>query len=386
MKKLLCILIPVLALASCAKATLEVPAVQQFLIFESEGGTVFASITSSAPFRAESDATWCYVEAYDHEMDNLRISISENELADDREAVITLTMEGAPERTITVHQFAGKPYIYTTSKSVVLDKNTVRFEITVSSNTAYTYTLPDWVHDAAENGIATGTVTYYFTADAIAANQEREDKVVFSSESNPFLSASVSVRQTNEILPLLDDPFDWCTGSATAVGGTSGEVRFDNLPYSGGWSSETVNGNYNCWARQGCLRFSRTGYGGILVSPALSTLNGTANVKVSFQAARWCTSSLVHDDNYVFTIVVRGGGTPSQGTFSITCDADIPDWQSKDGSTYSFTITDATSSTQIVWISAPAESGVIPSTDGNGDGTSSAIGRLLLDNVKVEYE
>lgn len=379
-------LVAAVAAAGCKKAELSVPAVQQQLFFEPSGGTVFASISASGVFEASSDAQWCYVEVYDHPGNNLRISVAENEFAVMREAVITLTMPGVPSRTLTVRQFASDPYITIVSKPVVLDASTLSFEVTVNSNVPYAYTLPSWIHDGGENTVGTGKMTYLFTVDAIGTAHQREGSIAFVCSDNPLVSAALSVTQTNEVLPLIDDSFDWCGGTANSVGSTSGEVRFDSLTETGGWSCETVEGNYNCWARAGYMRFSRTGYGGILVSPALRGISGTADVTVTFQAARWCNSNLVHDDNYTFTVLVRGGGTPSQSSFEITCDYDVEDWQAKADATYSFTISGATAETQIVWISAPSENAAIPSSDGNGDGTSSKVGRLLLDNVKVEYK
>lgn len=381
-------LLPVLlAAAACERATLSVPPVQRFITFESAGGTVFASITASDDFSARSDADWCYVEAYPHPNDNLRISVSENMMAEARETTITLALEGVPDEVITIHQFASEAFIKPVTKSIVLNAARDNFELTIQANTLYSYSLPSWISDAIQNEVSIGTSTLYFKVEPLATNQIREDEIVFRSLSNPLIMTRVPVKQTTEVLPVFVDPFDWCTGTATDYGkqGDGIEVPWKDIKDSNGWTCEQVNGNLNCWARAGCLRFSRTGYGAILVSPALTEINGTADVKVSFQAARWCDTKLLPDDNYTFSIMIRGSGTPSVSQIQITNTYDTPEWQAKEGSTFSFTIEGADATTQIVWISSVNPNGIIPSTDGNGDGTFSTIGRLLLDNVKVEY-
>ena len=181
------------------------------------------------------------------------------------------------------------------------------------------------------------------------------------------------------------DTFDWCTGTANEFGkqGNAIEVVWNNLTDTNGWSCEKVNGGLNCWARAGHLRFSRTGYAGMLVSPKLEAIEGTKTIEVKFQMARWCSTDGLHDDNWSCCIQVWGAGTPSVNSLEITCDYNVIDWQSKEDATYRFIIEGATAETQVVWIAAPSPDGIIPARDGNGDGNAQATNRLVMDNVEV---
>ncbi|MCK7536499.1 MAG: hypothetical protein MZV63_38735 [Marinilabiliales bacterium] len=46
-----------------------------------------------------------------------------------------------------------------------------------------------------------------------------------------------------------------------------------------------------CYARQGSVKLGKTGYGGDLISPALSKLVGTVNVRVTFKAIPYMTAA-----------------------------------------------------------------------------------------------
>lgn len=364
------------AAVSCSKQPyLTIPEFQQSYEFDAAGGTRYASIECNQAFDAKSDCEWCYVETYDHRNNNLRITVYGNDVAENRTAVIVLSSDDLPEQSITVRQAAASPYIASLTKSVVLDADTPDFTVSVKANTMYEIVLPSWIAGSEGNVPAIGEAVFSFTAESMPASMsERTGDIVFVSTADASLSVSVPVTQTHEVLPVLDEHFDFATGTASNPGSTTGEVQWAKLENNNGWNSELVNGNINVWAREGCLRFSRTGYGGILVSPKLSAISGTADVVVTFKAARWKGSDTYH----TFLILVRNAGTASQSLFEINnVDADV--WQDNPASVYSFEIAGATSETQIVFISADNEDAFI-GADKKG------VGRLLLDDVKVEYK
>lgn len=353
-----------------------IPECQLSYEFEAAGGTKFASIGSNVDFSASSDSDWCYVETYDHPNNNLRITVYENDMAADRSAVIEVKAGNLQPKTVSVYQKAAPAYIRILTKDVLLDMETLDFSVSVKANTLYDMTLPEWIHSKEGNAPSTGEVTLYFSSDEIPGGMsERTGKILLTSKEDPSLTASVTVTQTQEVLPILDETFDFAVGTAKQPGSTSGEKTWASLgATTNGWTVETVNNQMNVWAREGCLRFSRTGYGGKLVSPKLSAIKGTADVIVTFKAARWKGSDTYHK----FMIVIRNAGEASQSIFEINnVDADV--WQENPEAVYSFYITGATQETQIMFISADNENGYL------GD-DKKGVGRLLLDDVKVEYK
>ena len=350
---------------------LTVPAVQREYEFGAGGGTKFASISSSGAFSAESDCEWCYVEVYNHANNNLRITVRENDIAQDRTATIVLTAANAAPQEIIVRQEASVAYIKPQTEYVILNAETLRFSIIVTANTPYDIKLPEWISHDGDYVPSTGEVTLYFITEQIPDNMpERTGDIVLTAQNDASLTASVPVTQTHEVLPIIDEKFDWANGTGNTPGNTGGEIRFDQLATNtAGWTSEAVSGNINVWARLGCLRFSRTSYGGILVSPAFSSINGTADVVVTFKAARWNGS----DTANIFTIQVRNAGEATQTRFEIT-NKDEGIWQENPDCTYTFEITGATAETQIAFISADNTTGEL----GSG-----VVGRLLLDDVTV---
>ncbi len=194
---------------------------------------------------------------------------------------------------------------------------------------------------------------------------------------------SVTVTLLKPVKLVFSDSFDWCVGTANAVGGTSGEKGWTALTDgTGGWTCEAVNEHYNCWARQGHIRFSRTNEGGILTSPALSVLKEKTDLVVTFNAARWTNSSTGATDalNY-FTVSASGatvcatatGTYASSLTIQIGSKYDVVDWQSADGAKYTFYVKGATSETKITFAS----------TGSDGSTSFTGTNRLVLDNVEV---
>lgn len=215
-----------------------------------------------------------------------------------------------------------------------------------------------------------------------------EGKVMVYADSKSGKTSIVTLYFTGENTEeppvanyIFADTFDWSIGTASTPGGTGGEVGWTNLSgATNGWESELVNGNHNVWSRAGCVRFSRTGYGGILVSPKLEKIEGTADVTVTFKAARWNGSGEGKEDpNYTFYIQIRNAGTASQTLFPITnmdLNKDVQGtWQEDTDCTYTFDITGATAETQIAFISADNPEAII-----------SGAGRLLLDDVFVSLK
>lgn len=359
--------------------TLEIADIQLNYTFEEIGGTKFATIKSDREFTVTSDQTWCTTEIYSGgRNNNLRISTDKNGNAEMRTAIITVTTEGLPAKKITVLQNAATPFITVTEKAVVL-ANSLEFTLEISANTLFTYELPGWIQPKADNTPAIGKGTYTFVAETLASG-ERQGSIVIKALGTDIQVSPVSipVTQTNELLPLIDEHFDWATSSSTDIFTSTNEVRMDNWPTEGKvWTSTTPN-VYDVWTRKGYLKFCRGNTGADLVSPKLTGIVGTKDVEVTFKACAYLTTT-VKDKYHEFNISVTGGGTPSVTHFSID---NYPDsqahehgagwlWEDDLAALYTFTITGATANTQIVFLAGPK----LGTIDGNS--------RLGLDDIKV---
>ena len=366
---------------SCEKNSpvLKVAEVQLNYHYEEIGGTQFATVKSDQEFTATSDQIWCTPEIYSGgRNNNLRISTDKNENAEIRTAMITVKSKGLPDIQITVVQNAAKPYISVAEKAVVLGKG-LEFTLEITANTLFTFELPAWIQPKADNIPVSGKGIYTFLAEALTSGERHGSIIIKAVSIDKAVSpVTVTVSQTNNILPLIDEHFDWATSTSTDIFTSTNEVRMDNWPAQGkGWTS-TTTGVFDVWTRSGYLKFCRGNTGADLVSPILTGITGTQDVIVTFKACAYLTSA-VKDKYHEFNISVTGGGTPTVTHFSID---NYPDsqahehgagwlWQNDPAAQYTFTINGATSATQIVFMAGP-KLGIL---DGNS--------RLGLDDVKV---
>lgn len=367
---------------ACEKdaSTLEVAEVQLNYNFEEIGGTQFATVKSDREFTATSDQTWCTIEIYPGgRNNNLRISTNKNENAEIRTAIISIASDGLPGIQITVVQNAATPFISVTEKTVVL-ANIQEFTLEITANTLFTYELPAWIQPKAGNTPAIGKGTYAFVAETLASGERQGNIIVKAANSNIQVNPiSIAVTQTNEVLPLIDETFDWATSSSTDIFTSTNEVRIDNWPAQGKLWTSSTSGVYDVWTRKGYLKLCRGNTGANLVSPKLTGIIGTQDVEVTFKACAYISATNVKDKYHELNISVTGGGAPTVTHFSID---NYPDsqahehgtgwlWEDDPSAVYTFTITGATSDTQIIFLAGPN----LGTLDGNS--------RLGLDDIKV---
>ena len=350
--------------------------------YEDIGGTQFATVKSDQKFTATSDQIWCTPEIYaGGRNNNLRITTDKNENAEIRTAIITIASTGLSDIQITVVQNAATPYISVTEKTIILGKVT-EFTLEITANILFTYELPAWIQPKADNIPVTGKGTYTFIAQPLTSGERLGDIIIKAVNIVKMVSpVTIPVTQTNNILPLIDEHFDWATSASTDIFTSTNEVRLEAWPIQGKvWTSSTP-GVFDVWTRSGYLKFCRGNTGADLVSPTLTGITGLQDVIVTFKACGYLTSA-VKDKYHEFNISVIGGGTPSITHFSID---NYPDsqahehgagwlWQNDPAAQYTFTVTGATSATQIVFMAGP-KLGIL---DGNS--------RLGLDDVKVELK
>lgn len=138
------------------------------------------------------------------------------------------------------------------------------------------------------------------------------------------------------------------------------------------------------YARQGFIKLGKTSYGGDLISPPLSKLDGTQTVTVTFKAIPYMTAAGTKDDN-ILKVSVIGPGTVSQGQFIIdnwpvypteNAEAYCIGMWSDPVATRTFTITGATAETQIVFLGGDYDLRPTVVTINRN--------RIFLDDIKVE--
>src|SRR5690606_9119584 len=81
------------------------------------------------------------------------------------------------------------------------------------------------------------------------------------------------------------------------------------------------------YARQGFVKLGKTSYGGDLISPELSAIEGTKDVLVKFKGVAYLSATGAVVDSRVLRIEVIGPGTPSVSTIMIE---NVPNTEAQD--------------------------------------------------------
>lgn len=364
---------------------LEVAEVQLNYEFEETGGTKFATVKSGQQFTVRSDQDWCYTEIYSGgNNNNLRITVDRNENAILRKATLTLESENASSIQIAIVQKPAQPFITVTPRELKVSDDNRVFTLEINTNTLFTYTLPEWIKAKEDNIPSIGKKTYVFEADALLLNEkERLGEIIVKATDENSSARPVSVAITlTEVLPLIDERFDWATSSSTDIYTSTNEVSIKSWTGEAAKWTSTTSGVYDVWTRKGYLKFCRGNTGADLVSPKLAGIVGTRDVVVTFKACGYLSPTGVKDKYHEFNISVIGGGTPSVTYFDITNYPDTQNkehgagwqWQEHPDAERTFIITGATAETQIIFLAGPA----LGSIDGNS--------RMGLDDIKVVYK
>lgn len=247
----------------------------------------------------------------------------------------------------------------------------------------------DWISIAPMEGVGDVPVTLTINKNTgvdRAVNLRFYLDDVLQPNPFPIRQAGVSV------VTILEEDFSWLTYGNTIFNTTDGETRiglWNANELAKGWTS-TINpttggGNYaSIYARPGFIKLGRTNYGGDLISPKLSEITGTKNVKVAFKAAVYMTAGGNVDHN-LLKVGVKGPGTVSVSDFFISNKPDyvndpncIEVWK-KPEALQTFVITGATAETQVWFLGGAfdirAESG-----------WPKNVNRIFLDDIVVTLE
>jgi hypothetical protein len=345
--------------------------------------------TGSWQIVAKEEGNWVKVFPTEGEDDGIfKITVSANEGFDERLMNLAFVVNGEEQPVLfRVEQDANVPYITLPAK-VIIPAPGGNFDVAITSNVEWTYTISN---DAWLTEVSKTKKNVTLNAAANTAASSRAVAMTVTAIDFPSLSQTVTLEQSPGSI-VLEEDFNWLAYGSAVPYTTGGEKKIaDWTPeqQAKGWTSSLnpfsiaanpVNDRL-CYARQGFVKIGITNYGGDLISPKLSTLSGTKNLKVTFKAAAYVSSGGVFDSREL-VIDVLGAGTPSVTMIMVE---NVPNNSAQDlngvvndiwadDRAFTFTVTGATADTQIRFLGKAFDlTAATPNRN-----------RIFLDDIKVE--
>lgn len=353
------------------------------------GATQSFTVRSNRPWKlvAQDEGDWVRIFPDEGDDDGIfKVIVKENSTFDPRSMNYIILVDGEEQPVMfRVDQDANVPYI-TVNPSVTIPSVGGDFTVAVTSNVNWTYALSSsaWL---TEKSLSSSQVT--LTAAENTSIDPRSVTMTFTATDYPAVTAVVALNQSPGTV-VLEENFNWLTYGNIVFYTTTGETRIDTWTTAEkerGWTStiNTTSGSGTtplCYARPGFVKVGKTGYGGDLISPKLSKITGSQNLKVTFKAVPYMTAAGTKDDN-ILKVSVEGPGTVSVTQFTIDnwpvypssgADAYCTAFWNEAPATRTFNVTGATSDTQIKFL--------------GGDyylvGVGAGKNRIFLDDIKVE--
>lgn len=333
----------------------------------------------------QGEASWVKVFPEEGEDDGIfKIIVDKNNTFDSRIMNFAFLVDGKEQPALfRVEQEANVPFIIVENaeEGVGVTSKGGEFGVKISANVNWTYSLSnsDWL---SEVELTSTAIKFSALRNKGVA---RSVTLTVSSSEYPSLTKTISIIQSDGSV-VLEEHFDWLAYGSTIFYTTTAEARIDSgwntEEKAKGWTStpnEFSNNEQLVYARTGFVKLGKTAYGGDLISPKFETLEEETTVKVTFKAVPYQTKAGTKDDN-ILKVGVMGPGTVSVSSFTIdnwpnyTLDPDcITIWKDP-SATYSFTITGATSETQLRFLGG----------DFNLVGVGAGKNRIFIDDIKVE--
>lgn len=217
----------------------------------------------------------------------------------------------------------------------------------------------DWLNISPMEGRFDAGITV--RTDVNASVTPRKGKLMFYLDGEA-VPGEILVSQEGMVVILQED-FSWLNYGSEVFSVTTGETRMSSWTteqLAKGWTGTippagsfpplaTVSTYVSTYARVGFVKLGRTNYGGDIISPKLSAVQGTKNLQVSFKAVRYAIG-----DHSLLKIGIIGPGTVSVNSYNVTNvaspNSDLAAcraaWQAPEAN-YSFVVTGATAETQI---------------------------------------
>jgi Putative binding domain, N-terminal len=355
------------------------------------------TVRSNRPWKIVAQAEGDWVRAFPDEGDDdgiFKIIVKENNTFDARTMNFAFIVDGEEQAVLfRVDQEGSSPYliIEDIESGISIIQAELDVVINVKSNVEYTYSSDaDWfTFKKAEAAGATFT-DLTFTATANEAADARVANVAFTCAEFPALNANMVITQDgkSEGTIVLYEDFSWLNYSTQIFYNTTGVVRYDDWTteqLAEGWTSTLNPGSLDhpLYGLIGCVKLGKTSYGGDIISPKIPEIVGTQDLVVKFKSVPYQTKGGTQDDNFL-NISLIGPGTLSQTQFIIdnwptypaddaTHEAYCAAFWDEPEALRSFTITGATSDTQVLFL--------------GGDYLLSGVGkgknRIFLDDITI---
>lgn len=263
-----------------------------------------------------------------------------------------------------------------------------------------------WTAELEMTAEAAGT----FTIEAPADFVEGKLIVLAADEAGKMTMKTIKLLEGENPNLIFRDTFAWATG-AVLLSNASGEKRWDS--YTGtdrpAWTTTVYTGAYDkvafeaaggadagavesdylipaLWMRNGCVRMNYAKKPSNLVTPKLSKIEGTKDLTVSFKACAF-KNSAGEDGWHEIHVACFGPGEVSQDTFDVTnrnnTSESEPNWYTLGDAEYTFTVTGATSETQIEFHFGPRREAADYNTNVGTPATGNENCRMGFDDVVV---
>ena len=349
------------------------------------GKTESYVVRSNRPWKIVAKDQGDWVKTFPDEGDDdgiFKIIVSANKGFAERIMNFAFVVDGQEQPVLfRVEQEANVPYI-NLPQAVTVPSAGGAFVVEVGSNVGWTYSLAD--NDWLSGGLVTATG---LTLTAATNNgPERSVALTVTATDYPTVSKVINLVQSPGSI-VLEEDFNWLSYGSAVPYTTTGETIITNWTaeqQGRGWTSSLnpISNDRPCYARQGFVKLGKTSYGGDIISPKLSGIAGTKNVKVTFKAAAYVSAAGTVIDSRDLVIEVLGAGTPSVGLIKVE---NVPNTQPEDNEgkvnniwdparVFTFTISGATAETQIRFLGKAFDlRNETPTTN-----------RIFLDDIKVE--
>ncbi len=386
------------------------------------------SLSAAAKYTVRSNRSWKLVPQSENgwlrifpltgEDDGLlRVSQLENSKPSKREITYKVYLDGNDSGiTYTIRQKNSEPYMNATTSSVQVAREGGEVSVPIQTNVPFEVSIVEtdakWIGATIDDGVIKLTVDYNQPGAERSATLHVQGTGEFAN-----LSLDIPVIQLGEVL--LYENFSWLVKSAAGVEYPIQGWIYDSCVRFDAWTQDELDHGWTsrsniAYAMQGFAKLGKTNVGGDIISPVLSKIEGTRNIKVTFQAVGYSSAGGAVDDKEVYVGVIGGGKVVSvEGAEGVATSVESS-YTYQDANKASMTIQGmghatlheddqfnktldptglkiweepftwitvniegATSQSQIVFVGGMFNTGL----KGVGQGKN----RLFIDNVKVEY-
>ena len=166
------------------------------LIFWPEASQRQITASASGTLTAMSDASWCTVDIFASSSNNVSVSVSANDVVDERKAQVTVS-NGELSEYVAVTQLGIAPAILFDETRIFLNyPDESNFTLEVNSNVPFVFELPEWISENAGNNTIVGQKTYSFHAAQLPQDVETRTENLVMKSIEHGISASIPVTQS----------------------------------------------------------------------------------------------------------------------------------------------------------------------------------------------